>query len=97
MKENPLLALGSDDAVLEEIQRVTEIEKPVIRNLWITQHYHSLMGALAEVIGGNNSNWSTFATWASKTAGQSIRGEEMQRSRKWQKYDHARRQLFTSR
>lgn len=77
MRENPLLALGSDDAVLEEIQRVTEIEKPVIRNLWITQHYHSLMGALAEVIGGNNSNWSTFATWASKTAGQSIRGEEI--------------------
>lgn len=74
---NPLLMLGSDAAVLEEIYRVTEIEKPVMRNLWITQHYHSLMGALAVVIGGNNSNWSTFATWASKTAGQSIRGEEI--------------------
>jgi len=77
MRDNPLLTLGSDDAVLEEIQRVTQIQMPVIRNLWITQHYHSLMGALAHVIGGDNSNWSTFATWASKTAGQSIRGEEI--------------------
>ncbi|HEY6725631.1 MAG TPA: hypothetical protein VI197_16460 [Polyangiaceae bacterium] len=75
--DNPLLRLGSGDAVLEEIHRVTRIEAPVIRNLWITQHYHSLMGALAVVIGGDNSNWSTFATWASKTAGQSIRGEEI--------------------
>lgn len=75
--DNPLLQLGSEDAVLEEIDRVTQIQLPVIRNLWITQHYHSLMGALAVVIGGDNSNWSTFATWASKTAGQSIRGEEI--------------------
>lgn len=75
--DNALLTLGSSDAVLEEIHRVTEIQVPVIRNLWITQHYHSLMGALAVVVGGNNSNWSTFATWASKTAGQSIRGEEI--------------------
>lgn len=77
MRDYPLLALGSGDAVLEEIERVTNIKMPVIRNLWITQHYHSLMGALAVVIGGDNSNWSTFATWASKTAGQSIRGEEI--------------------
>jgi len=77
MRDNPLLTLGSDAAVLEEIHRVAEIQTPVIRNLWITQHYHSLMGALAVVIGGDNSNWSTFATWASKTAGQSIRGEEI--------------------
>jgi hypothetical protein len=74
---NPLLALGSCDAVVAEIKRVTKIQMPVIRNLWITQHYHSLMGALAEALGAGNSNWSTFATWASKTAGQSIRGEEI--------------------
>lgn len=67
------------EAVLLEIERVARLEQPVIRNLWITQHYHSLMGLLAEVLGAGNANWSTFATWASKTAGQSIRGEELPR------------------
>jgi hypothetical protein len=75
--KGPLLALKSADAMLAEIERVSNIQTPVIRNLWITQHYHSLMGVLAEVLGADNSNWSTFATWASKTAGQSIRGEEI--------------------
>lgn len=80
---NPLLALGSCDAVLGEIERVTKIQMPVIRNLWITQHYHSLMNALAAVLGPVNANWSTFATWASKTAGQSIRGEEIPKEMQW--------------
>ncbi len=71
------MALGSGAKVLAEIERVTKLEQPVIRNLWITQHYSSLMGALAVVLGAENANWSTFATWASKTAGQSIRGEEI--------------------
>lgn len=65
------------EAVLADIERVAKLEQPVIRNLWITQHYHSLMGLLADVLGAGNANWSTFATWASKTAGQSIRGEEI--------------------
>lgn len=75
--DNPLLSLGTTDAVLEEIERVTKLSEPVIRNLWITQHYYSLMGGLGVVLGLTNANWSTFATWASKTAGQSIRGEEI--------------------
>jgi len=74
-----LTAASPYDAVQGDIERVSAISVPVIRNLWITQHYHSLMGLLAVVIGGGNANWSTFATWASKTAGQSIRGEEIPR------------------
>jgi len=74
---NAMLAPRPGEAVLSDIERVANLEQPVIRNLWITQHYHSLMGLLAEVIGSGNANWSTFATWASKTAGQSIRGEEI--------------------
>ena len=65
--------------VLQEIERVVALETPVLRNLWITQHYHSLWQFLAAVLGGTNANWSTFATWASKTAGQSIRNEEIPR------------------
>src|SRR6478609_7452415 len=74
---NALTAARPGEAILADIERVAGLEQPVIRNLWITQHYHSLMGLLSDVLGGGNANWSTFATWASKTAGQSIRGEEV--------------------
>ncbi|HYQ02261.1 MAG TPA: hypothetical protein VER96_26485 [Polyangiaceae bacterium] len=74
---NALAAARPGEAILADIERVAGLEQPVIRNLWITQHYHSLMGLLSDVLGGGNANWSTFATWASKTAGQSIRGEEV--------------------
>lgn len=65
------------DRALEEIERIARLDHAVIRNLWITYRYHTLMQDLASVIGNMNANWSTFATWASKTAGQSIRGEEV--------------------
>ncbi|HKO52069.1 MAG TPA: hypothetical protein VJV79_30375, partial [Polyangiaceae bacterium] len=74
---NAMEAAGPFDAMLADIERVTQLQQSVIRNLWITQHYHSLASLLSEVLGSDNANWSTFATWASKTAGQSIRGEEV--------------------
>src|SRR6478609_6514640 len=74
---NALTSARPDETILADIERVAQLEQPVIRNLWITQHYHSLMGLLSDVLGAGNANWSTFATWASKTAGQSIRGEEV--------------------
>jgi hypothetical protein len=64
------MALPTDDAIAAETNAV-------LRNLCITQRYHDLSLALAQTIGGPNVNWSTFATWASKTAGQSIRNEEV--------------------
>jgi hypothetical protein len=70
-------SIESVDEVARDIQRIVKLSNPPIRNLWITQRYHTLMGLLATVIGADNANWSTFATWASKTAGQSIRGEEV--------------------
>lgn len=60
-----------------DIARISAMPDPVLRNLYITQRYHDLSEALAGTIGGPNVNWSTFATWASKTAGQSIRNEEV--------------------
>ncbi len=62
---------------LEDLVRIAELEEPVIRNLLITQRYHDLSRGLTRVLGPANANWSTFATWASKTAGQSIREEEV--------------------
>lgn len=64
---------------LEEIGRITDEPNPVLRNLRITQCYHDLSAELARVIDIGNANWSTFATWASRTAGISIRDEELPR------------------
>jgi hypothetical protein len=60
-----------------DIAKISGLEDAVLRNLYITQRYHDLSQALGETIGGPSVNWSTFATWASKTAGQSIRNEEV--------------------
>lgn len=62
-----------------EIDRIAAIQDPIIRNLQITQCYHELSAALAER-SGLNANWCTFATWASKQAGQTIRKEDLVRS-----------------
>ena len=50
----------------------------MIRNLRITQAYHELSNAIAARLGPV-ANWCTFATWASKQAGQTIRKEDLER------------------
>ncbi|MFZ0391807.1 MAG: hypothetical protein WAN36_15205 [Calditrichia bacterium] len=51
----------------------------MLRNLLITQGYYEFSAALAERAPGN-ANWCTFATWASKQAGRTIRNEDLQRA-----------------
>jgi hypothetical protein len=61
-----------------DIPKIVAEPQADLRNLLITQRYHDLSACLCETIGArDNVNWSTFATWASKTAGQSIRNEEV--------------------
>jgi len=60
-----------------DLEAIAELPDGAVRNLLITQRYHDLSQALTETIGPGNVNWSTFATWASKTAGLSIRNEEV--------------------
>lgn len=60
-----------------QIATITELPHAVLRNLLITQTYHQLSIALREMLGIANANWCTFATWASKQAGRSIRGEDL--------------------
>jgi hypothetical protein len=62
-----------------DIERIARRREPVIRNLQITQCYHELSLALAARTDGG-ANWCTFATWASKQAGQSIRKEDLARA-----------------
>jgi len=59
-----------------EVRRIERIENPVIRNLEITECYAELAAGMAARAPGC-CNWCTFATWASRQAGRTIRGEDM--------------------
>jgi hypothetical protein len=61
---------------VEEVRRIAAIANPVVRNLEITQCYARLSAAM-EQRTGRCANWCTFATWASRQAGRTIRGEDL--------------------
>jgi hypothetical protein len=66
----------TDAPTPDEVRRIAAIADPVLRNLEITACY----SRLAAAVGGRGdpcSNWCTFATWASKQAGRTIRGEDL--------------------
>ncbi|SDE79369.1 hypothetical protein SAMN04487996_10710 [Dyadobacter soli] len=63
----------------DEVRAIAAITDPTIRNLRITQCYCELSTAFVSRTGPV-ANWCTFATWASKQAGQSIRREDLLRS-----------------
>lgn len=71
--------LSKSSPTLAEIDQISGIDDPVIRNLRITQCYHELSAVFATRIG-TSANWCTFATWASKQAGQTIRKEDLKRT-----------------
>ncbi|AEI62116.1 hypothetical protein [Corallococcus macrosporus] len=60
-----------------QVRDIAAMTDPVARNQAITQGYSDLSNAMGKLLGTENANWSTFATWASKQAGVSIRGEDM--------------------
>lgn len=64
----PLTAPGVD--------RIVAVEDTTLRNLWITQSYADLAGRLTAALETDQS-WCSFATWASNTAGLSIREAEL--------------------
>jgi hypothetical protein len=64
---------------IAEVDRIATLSDPVLRNLQITQCYHELSFVLAKRTGPW-ANWCTFATWASKQAGQTIRKEDLVRA-----------------
>jgi hypothetical protein len=63
---------------IDDVERIRGIQDPVVRNLQITQCYHELSAGLANRLG-MQANWCTFATWASKQAGQTIRKQDLER------------------
>lgn len=62
-----------------DVERISSHDEPVVRNLQITQCYYELSSVLAARTG-TSANWCTFATWASKQAGQTIRKEDLKRT-----------------
>jgi hypothetical protein len=73
---------------VDDVERIVAIENPVIRNLEITYCYSRLAAASARR-NGQGANWCTYATWASRQAGGTIRGEDL--------LEHLQRRLGTSR
>jgi hypothetical protein len=61
---------------VDEVKQIALMPDPVIRNLRITECYFRLAAAMTQRTG-QCANWCTFATWASKQAGQTIRGEDL--------------------
>jgi hypothetical protein len=59
-----------------ELERVLALQDMVLRNLLITDAYHRLALAV-RTCTGPGANWCTFATWASKQAGRTIRREDL--------------------
>ena len=59
-----------------DIAKVSAMADPVNRNLNITQSYFEISRSFISRTG-EISNWCTFATWASKQAGVTIRGEDL--------------------
>jgi hypothetical protein len=60
---------------VDEVRRIAAIANPVLRNLEITHCYSRLAEAFA-AHSGEGANWCTYATWASRQAGRTIRGED---------------------
>jgi hypothetical protein len=61
---------------VRDVERIVAIESPVVRNLEIT-HCYSLLAAAFAARTGKGANWCTYATWASRQAGETIRGEDL--------------------
>jgi hypothetical protein len=61
---------------VEDVRRIVAIANPVIRNLEITYCYSRLAAAFTPR-SGSGANWCTYATWASRQAGRTIRGEDL--------------------
>ena len=75
MSSLPIAVLTPTVAAIDRIAAITD---PVMRNLHITYSYHELALAMTARTG-ICANWCTFATWASKQAGQTIRKEDFAR------------------
>ena len=67
----------ASDLDMERVQQIGAAPSAVLRNLQITQFYHEASIELRALIGPRDVTWFAFGAWASNTAGEFIRGEEI--------------------
>ena len=78
-ENNDSVKLASvSDPTIDAVNKISSLTASVNRNLQITACYRELSTAFANRTGVV-ANWCTFATWASKQAGVTIRGEDLER------------------
>lgn len=58
-----------------DVLAVVAEDDDVLRNLRITQTYHQLSNDIIGLIGDRDANWCAFATWASRSVGDTMRLE----------------------
>jgi hypothetical protein len=54
---------------------VAAVSDDILRNLRITYAYHQLSTDMVPLLGDRNANWCSFATWASRSVGDTMRLE----------------------
>jgi hypothetical protein len=64
---------------VDEVDQIARLDDPILRNLQITQCYYEISRSIAPITSFS-ANWCTFAIWASKQAGQTIRKEDLVRA-----------------
>jgi hypothetical protein len=74
-RETVAVAVEARAPTVQDVRRIVALGNPALRNLEITICYSRLAAAVAER-NGAGANWCTFATWASRQAGRTIRGED---------------------
>jgi len=67
---------SQSEPTVAEVERIVALESPIVRNLEITYCYSRLAASCARRTGAG-ANWCTYATWASRQAGRTIRGEDL--------------------
>jgi len=58
-----------------EVEHIATLDDACVRNLRITDAYARLSAAMRDLIG-EGANWCSIATWASRQAGCTVRGED---------------------
>ena len=71
-------ARGDRTLSVEAVEAIGACTPPALRNLRITQAYHELSASMARLTGPG-ANWCTYATWASRQAGRTMRLEDLGR------------------
>ena len=58
-----------------DVLAVAAVSDDIVRNLRITHAYHRLSSDAVALLGDSNGNWCSFATWASRSVGDTMRLE----------------------